>query len=93
MQAPKTPHSKSRSSAWRGARHPCGGRKGQTDLPHARTDLLACNMAGTSICRNHREKTGTGVIPIAGKSFENLQAFGQDRFFVEFRIKSEPIRP
>ena len=35
-------------------------------------------------------KDGTGVVPVSDDPVENLQAFGEDRLFVEFRIKNEP---
>jgi len=35
-------------------------------------------------------KDGTGVIPISGDPVENRQNYGEDRLFVEFRIRNEP---
>jgi glucose-6-phosphate isomerase len=34
-------------------------------------------------------KDGTGVIPVSGDPVENRQNYGEDRLFVEFRIKNE----
>ena len=35
-------------------------------------------------------KDGTGVIPVSGDPVENRQNYGEDRLFVEFRIRNEP---
>jgi glucose-6-phosphate isomerase len=35
-------------------------------------------------------KDGTGVIPVSGDPVENRQNYGEDRLFVEFRMKNEP---
>ncbi|SPJ15888.1 Glucose-6-phosphate isomerase (fragment) [Syntrophobacter sp. SbD2] len=35
-------------------------------------------------------KDGTGAIPISGDPVENRQNYGEDRLFVEFRIRNEP---
>jgi glucose-6-phosphate isomerase len=38
-------------------------------------------------------KDGTGVIPVSGDPVENQQNYGEDRLFVEFRIKNEADEP
>ncbi|MGA2402247.1 MAG: glucose-6-phosphate isomerase [Syntrophobacteraceae bacterium] len=35
-------------------------------------------------------KDGTGVVPVSGEPAENPQSYGEDRLFVEFRIRNEP---
>ncbi len=35
-------------------------------------------------------KDGTGVIPVSGDPVENRQNYGEDRLFVEFRMRNEP---
>ena len=35
-------------------------------------------------------KDGTGVIPVSGDPVENRQNYGEDRLFVEFKIRNEP---
>ncbi len=35
-------------------------------------------------------KDGTGVVPVSGEPVEEAQSYGEDRLFVEFKIKNEP---
>ena len=35
-------------------------------------------------------KDGTGIVPVSGEPVEDPQSYGEDRLFVEFRIKNEP---